>query len=660
MALTEESVSPQKESQTNKKYGTNAKALAESESRRIQAESKLRECQQRIRDLEEVMESMKEVQEGAQCMAERMADVYAENDRLKAALVSSAPTAKAKAATDDIRALALAADKSKEDIAPDGKTQVTKRKVVGVLKRLENITYAVERKEAVSNLEGEQYRLMLEVQELRHQLETARKEAFAAKSSLHDAKSEAAERTRELEELRAMYEAVLTEAADMHSRLGTKQEHARNVAESLESQLALSKAKAIGMEAEIEQLRKALEDAQQQAAEDENDKDDLGSVLLAQERALREACVGQLEEQLRTCRQESRQLAGSLQSCRDECTRLRTDAEVAQAWKEQVNELEKEADTLRREAKVAQEDLDAMQQDYAVKMHALEQELRASKEQAAKALDLTKSLDAATADTLALKVRLNKASKEHRRAASDSANLRRRLHELLRTTRDKDDETARMNALRSGTVLVKHNFGKAGRSLRFIALSSDGMSLCWGDPNKRKINPRSSVPLAQVKEIVYGPYSEVFRKQALIMDLPWHCFSLVLGTRTLDLCATSDSQVSTWLLGLSTAIANARSSSSLMDTFSRMGANITGVGGGSGAPNGETTSVAVPSTEPLVSLGRMLWQRARLKITDRATSTNSSIEAVLRALVDKARTATAVEMTEQITTSRSVTPSSFC
>jgi hypothetical protein len=102
--------------------------------------------------------------------------------------------------------------------------------------------------------------------------------------------------------------------------------------------------------------------------------------------------------------------------------------------------------------------------------------------------------------------------------------------------------------------------GKAKR--RFISVSSDSKWIVWGTSRDRNsLNRR--IPVSNVRQIVYGPYSLTMNKIAFNQQyqqqkyqvVPWRCISIVVvtndsTTRTVDLQFNSDHETLAWFVGL--------------------------------------------------------------------------------------------------------------
>lgn len=134
--------------------------------------------------------------------------------------------------------------------------------------------------------------------------------------------------------------------------------------------------------------------------------------------------------------------------------------------------------------------------------------------------------------------------------------------------------------MKGGAYFYKHDFGRNKRGRKHLKLSTDGLKITWkavganevvadggatdrSSPAKSIIRSASfsrttSISLADVSHIIYGPYTDTFAKKTSHdrVDQRWACFSLVLReSRTVDFAAENEKTLLEWLLGLQQLIA---------------------------------------------------------------------------------------------------------
>lgn len=142
---------------------------------------------------------------------------------------------------------------------------------------------------------------------------------------------------------------------------------------------------------------------------------------------------------------------------------------------------------------------------------------------------------------------------------------------------------ALLSMMKEGAYFYKHDYGRNKRGRKWVCVSQDGLSLKWrsvgvnevvepgggggtarsGSGTGRSLSRSlsfgrsSTVTLADVSHIIYGPYTDTFAKKTPHdrSDPRWLCFSLVLReSRTVDFAAEEESTLVPWLLGLQQTI----------------------------------------------------------------------------------------------------------
>jgi len=135
-------------------------------------------------------------------------------------------------------------------------------------------------------------------------------------------------------------------------------------------------------------------------------------------------------------------------------------------------------------------------------------------------------------------------------------------------------DTMLLEMMKDGAYFYKHDFGRNKRSRKHMKLSPDGVCLKWKAVGATEVVPTeapgassarggvfrsssfsrtTSISLADVSHIIYGPYTDTFAKKTAHdrVDPRWSCFSLVLReSRTVDFAAEDETSLLPWLLGL--------------------------------------------------------------------------------------------------------------
>jgi len=129
----------------------------------------------------------------------------------------------------------------------------------------------------------------------------------------------------------------------------------------------------------------------------------------------------------------------------------------------------------------------------------------------------------------------------------------------------------------AGAYFYKHDFGRSKRSRKHVILSQDGKKISWkavgategvgaspgggssarGMLRSASFSRQSSIDMADVSHIIYGPYTDTFAKKTAHdrTDARWLCFSLVLReSRTVDFAIEDETVLLPWLLGFQTLI----------------------------------------------------------------------------------------------------------
>jgi hypothetical protein len=130
--------------------------------------------------------------------------------------------------------------------------------------------------------------------------------------------------------------------------------------------------------------------------------------------------------------------------------------------------------------------------------------------------------------------------------------------------------------MKKGGYFYKHDYGRAKRSRKHLKLSTDGLKITWKAVGQNEVVPdgsgtdrgaspsrsilrsasfsrSTSITLADVSHIIFGPYTDTFAKKTSHdrVDPRWACFSLVLReSRTVDFAAEDETSLLPWLLGL--------------------------------------------------------------------------------------------------------------
>jgi hypothetical protein len=133
--------------------------------------------------------------------------------------------------------------------------------------------------------------------------------------------------------------------------------------------------------------------------------------------------------------------------------------------------------------------------------------------------------------------------------------------EALIAMKEEDDKNlAEMfEVLKRGSTLFKYNYSNSKRARRHFWLSNDLQSLIWG---KSRDDYSGEVDLRDVIGIVYGPLTTTFKdakreaakRNDVMPDKPWNCFSLLQAERTVDLACIGDAQTEFWFMGLQRCI----------------------------------------------------------------------------------------------------------
>ena len=152
----------------------------------------------------------------------------------------------------------------------------------------------------------------------------------------------------------------------------------------------------------------------------------------------------------------------------------------------------------------------------------------------------------------------------------------REWREALIAMKEEDDKNlAEMfEVLKRGSTLFKYNYSNSKRARRHFWLSNDLQSLIWG---KSRDDYSGEVDLRDVIGIVYGPLTTTFKdakreaakRNDVMPDKPWNCFSLLQAERTVDLSCIGDAQTEFWFMGLQRCIFQCRTD---MTVFSTMNA----------------------------------------------------------------------------------------
>mmetsp|Transcript_35856 Transcript_35856/g.57974 ORF Transcript_35856/g.57974 Transcript_35856/m.57974 type:complete len:308 (+) Transcript_35856:255-1178(+) len=105
----------------------------------------------------------------------------------------------------------------------------------------------------------------------------------------------------------------------------------------------------------------------------------------------------------------------------------------------------------------------------------------------------------------------------------------------------------RLEAMKSGAVLVKFAFSKSRRVRRWVVLAADEKTIRWGDPRTHKLS--SSANLSEVQGLTHGASSKAFKARNVDSDPDCLCFSLLFEQRTLDFACSDLNQLLIWYLG---------------------------------------------------------------------------------------------------------------
>ena len=132
----------------------------------------------------------------------------------------------------------------------------------------------------------------------------------------------------------------------------------------------------------------------------------------------------------------------------------------------------------------------------------------------------------------------------------------------------------RHEVLKRGSTLYKYNYSNSKRARRHFWLSDNLQSLIWG---KSRDDYSGEVDLRDVIGIVYGTLTTTFKdakreaakRNDVMPDKPWNCFSLLQAERTVDLSCIGDAQTEFWFMGLQRCIFQCRTD---MTVFSTMNA----------------------------------------------------------------------------------------
>jgi hypothetical protein len=110
-----------------------------------------------------------------------------------------------------------------------------------------------------------------------------------------------------------------------------------------------------------------------------------------------------------------------------------------------------------------------------------------------------------------------------------------------------------LQRLKKGDSMTKYYDGGATRKRHFY-VSDDGSELRWCSTKfkgiSRKIVKNSSLVLAEVRGIVFGPRTERFSQYDWLKSHPYNCFSIICERRTLDIECKNREQFMVWFLGL--------------------------------------------------------------------------------------------------------------
>jgi hypothetical protein len=109
---------------------------------------------------------------------------------------------------------------------------------------------------------------------------------------------------------------------------------------------------------------------------------------------------------------------------------------------------------------------------------------------------------------------------------------------------------------------------------RFFKLDATGTELQWG---KYELFINRHELVADIQSMSYGPGSERFGRYDFENGKPYLCFSLYLHDRTVDLECEDESQLTMWYMGLQTL---------------------------------------APMSRYNITRGRLLWERAKMKVCD--------------------------------------------
>jgi len=115
--------------------------------------------------------------------------------------------------------------------------------------------------------------------------------------------------------------------------------------------------------------------------------------------------------------------------------------------------------------------------------------------------------------------------------------------------------TKRVGEMHGGTYFEKLAFHKDKRERRFVRLTFDRQRVEWGT-QERSLKKELSV--ASIVRIDYGDASRAYRAcEFLSKDRPHagRCLTITTASRTLDLIASSERDVESWVLGLNGVIA---------------------------------------------------------------------------------------------------------
>eukprot|EP01047_Picozoa_sp_COSAG01_P034141 COSAG01_NODE_2549_length_7465_cov_5.036383_1_plen_1917_part_00 len=143
---------------------------------------------------------------------------------------------------------------------------------------------------------------------------------------------------------------------------------------------------------------------------------------------------------------------------------------------------------------------------------------------------------------------------------------RERSSEIVRSERDsraaaKDassklrerQQHVRLQAMQAGSEVSKHHARTLKTDSRYLCLSEDGKSLIYSK-DRKNMTKGKRIPVSDIRAVHVGFASDnLGSKYTHMISTPeWHCFSIVLRTRTVDFSTRSEEDAALWVIGLRT------------------------------------------------------------------------------------------------------------